>query len=72
LRLEARALGADVELHYLSAPADVLFDRIRHRDIERPPIQREHISRWLEIVQPPPPDEMALFDKPFAEGLEQE
>jgi predicted kinase len=27
LRLGARALGAAVELHYLSAPADVLFDR---------------------------------------------
>ena len=28
LRLGARALGAAVELHYLSAPADVLFERL--------------------------------------------
>jgi predicted kinase len=31
LRLGARAVGAAVELHYLSAPPDVLFDRIQHR-----------------------------------------
>jgi predicted kinase len=72
LRLGARAVGAAVELHYLSAPADVLFDRIRRRGMEKPPIEREHISRWLEIFQPPTPDEMALYDKPLATGLEQE
>jgi predicted kinase len=38
LRLAARALGAAVELHYVSAPADVLFDRIQRRDMEKPPI----------------------------------
>src|ERR1700728_4438896 len=31
LRLGARALGAAVELHYLSAPADVLFERLQRR-----------------------------------------
>ncbi len=30
LRLGARALGAGVELHYLTAPVEVLFERIRH------------------------------------------
>lgn len=72
LRLGARALGAAVELHYLSAPADVLFDRIRRRGMERPPIEREHLSRWLEVFQPPTPEEMALFDDPLTTGLEQE
>src|SRR5271170_393459 len=39
LRLGARALGAAVELHYLTAPVDVLFSRIQRRNAEDPPIQ---------------------------------
>jgi predicted kinase len=62
LRLGARALGASVELHYLSAPADVLFDRIQRRGLEAPPITREMVSRWFETFQPPTPEERALFD----------
>jgi predicted kinase len=62
LRLEARALGASVELHYLSAQADVLLDRIQRRGTETPPITREMVSRWFEIFQPPTPEELALFD----------
>jgi predicted kinase len=66
LRLGARALGAAVELHYLSVPADVLFDRIQRRGAENPPIDRDALSRWFEIFQPPTPEEMALFDEPLA------
>lgn len=40
LRVGARALGAAVELHYLSAPVDVLFDRIRRRGLENPPLEK--------------------------------
>jgi predicted kinase len=65
LRLGARALGAAVELHYLSAPADVLFERIQHRGMEGPPIERDALSRWFEMFQAPTPEEMALFDKPL-------
>jgi len=65
LRLGARALGAAVELHYVSAPADVLFDRIQRRGLENPPIERDAVSRWFEIFQAPTPDEIALFDKPL-------
>src|SRR5580704_2524647 len=65
LRLQARALGAAVELHYVSAPADVLFDRIQRRGMEKPPIERDAVSRWFEIFQAPTPEEMALFDKPL-------
>jgi len=65
LRLAARALGAAVELHYVSAPADVLFDRIQRRDMEKPPIERDAVLRWFEIFQAPTPEEMALFDKPL-------
>ena len=69
LRLGARALGAAVELHYLSAPADVLFERIQRRDLESPPIERDAFSRWVEIFQAPTPEEMALFDQPLIVDL---
>jgi predicted kinase len=69
LRLGARALGAAVELHYLSAPADVLFNRIQRRGMEDPPIAREALLRWFEIFQAPTPEEMALFDKHMVADL---
>ena len=69
LRLGARALGAAVELHYLSAPADVLFERIQRRGLEKPPIEREAMSRWFEMFQEPTAEEMALFDKPLLKDL---
>lgn len=65
LRLEARALGAAVELHYLAAPADVLFERIQRRGTENPPIERDALLRWFEAFQAPTAAEMALFDKSF-------
>ncbi|HZD49291.1 MAG TPA: hypothetical protein VE178_11150, partial [Silvibacterium sp.] len=64
LRLEARALGAAVELHYLSAPIDILFERTRGRGMESPPIERNQIVQWASIFQEPAPEEMALFDPP--------
>lgn len=63
LRMRARELGAAVELHYLSASVDVLFDRVRCREMENPPIQRDQLVHWAEIFQVPTPDETALFDK---------
>lgn len=69
LRVGARALGAAVELHYLSAPADVLFERILRRGVEKPPIDRDALSRWFEIFQAPTPEEMALFDEPLVADL---
>ena len=69
LRLGARALGAAVELHYLSVPADVLFERIQRRGIENPPIEREALSRWFEMFQAPTSEEIALFDEPLIADL---
>jgi predicted kinase len=63
LRLGARALGAAVELHYLSASVDVLFDRIQRRGMEKPPIERDQLLRWVEIFQEPTPEEIGLFDR---------
>ena len=62
LRLEARGLGAAVELHYLSAPIDVLFERIQRRAMENPPLTREDLQRYSEIFQAPTVEENALFD----------
>ena len=69
LRLGARALGAAVELHYLSAPADVLFERIQGRGMEKPPIEREQLVRWVETFQEPTPEEIALFDNSSTLGV---
>jgi predicted kinase len=63
LRLGARALGAAVELHYLTAPVGVLFERLQRRGRENPPIERYALARWMEIFQVPTAEEMALFDE---------
>lgn len=66
LRLGARALGAAVELHALTAPEEVLFERIQRRGMEEPPITREMVRRWAETFQAPGPEELALYDEPAA------
>ena len=65
LRLAARTLGTAVELHYLTAPVDVLFERIQRRGMENPPIERDVLLRWVEMFQVPTAEEMALFDVHF-------
>jgi predicted kinase len=65
LRLGARALGAAVELHYVAAPVNVLFERLQRRGRENPPIERDALSRWAKIFQAPTSDEMTLFDEPL-------
>lgn len=64
LRVRARELGAAVELHYLTAPVDVLWERIHRRGAEDPPITRDAMMRYAEAFQAPTADEMALFDLP--------
>jgi predicted kinase len=65
LRLGARALGAAVELHHVSAPKDVLFERIQRRGRENPPIERGDFYRWCEAFEEPSREEFALFDQPL-------
>jgi predicted kinase len=69
LRLGARALGAAVELHYLAAPVDVLFERLQRRGGENPPIERDALSQWVEIFQVLSIEEMELFDEPPVSDL---
>lgn len=63
-RTEARALGARVELYYLSAPLEELFARIRQRNMEDPPIEWEEVQKWADIFEAPTPTEMKCFDAP--------
>jgi len=65
LRLEARALGAAVELHYLAASEEVLFERTQRRGVESPPIREEDLAQWFKLFQAPTPEEMTLFDEPL-------
>ena len=51
LWLGARALGAAVELHYLHASEEDLYERARGRG--NPPIEREALSRWCRAFQAP-------------------
>jgi predicted kinase len=64
LRLGARALGANVELHYLAATLDILFERAQRRGLENPPISRSDFDRFARLLQPPTAEEWALFDPP--------
>jgi predicted kinase len=70
LRLGARALAAAVELHYVSAPVDVIFERLQRRGAENPPIKLEHLTRWSQIFQVPTKEEKSLFDEPVVADLE--
>ncbi len=62
LRIGARALGAAVELHFLDAPVEVLFERIRHRNTESPPVTLDDMVKWAGTLERPSAEEMALFD----------
>jgi len=65
LRTQARDIGATVELHYLSASVDMLFERIQKRNQEDPPITREQVESWVKHIQVPNDAEFALFDTPI-------
>jgi predicted kinase len=62
LRVRARELGAAVELHYLTAPLDVLFERVQLRGMENPPLTRADLERWSATIQVPGDAELALYD----------
>lgn len=66
MRMAARQLGAGVELHFLSAPVEELHARITARGREQHLTGREitlaELQEWAAIIQPPTPDEFALFD----------
>jgi predicted kinase len=66
LRLAARDLGAAVELRYLDAPIDELWQRLEIRNAAAlpgtAPIKREDLGRWARQFEAPDAAELALFD----------
>lgn len=66
LRDAARAIGAPVELRYVSAEVDELWRRIEQRDREgywgARPITRQDLDGWVETYQPPTHEELATYD----------
>ena len=68
LREEAKSLGARVELHYLSAPLDVLLERVHRRGMEDPPITRQDLELWSSRIQVPTDAEKKLFDRSLTVG----
>jgi len=70
LRLRARALGAAVELHYLSAPLEILFERAQRRGMENPPIARDALFQWSKVFQAPTAEERAEFDEPLVSNID--
>jgi len=64
LREGARKLGAAVVLYYLEEPINVLFERIVARGRENPPISLKDLESWMDIIEYPTAEELALFDKP--------
>jgi hypothetical protein len=58
-----REHGAGVEFHYLSAPVDVLFNRLQRRGLEDPPIKREQLLQWAEAFQIPTAEEVVQVDR---------
>ena len=55
-------MNAEVELHYLEAHPDLLFERLRRRGMEAPAITRDDFSKWADVFQEPKSDELELFD----------
>jgi predicted kinase len=69
LREAARRLSAAVELRYLSAPLDVLWQRVRDRGLALLPpgdakLTRQHLVEYSEMFEAPDDAELALFDRP--------
>lgn len=63
LRVGAQVLGVAVELHYLRASLDVLFDRLQRRGREDPPVSRDDLARYASSFQVPDAEECERYDR---------
>ncbi len=67
-RARAAALGAAFELHVLQVPIEVLWERLDHRNRQRPPdtfaVTREELDEWVSWYEVPGPDELTATDQP--------
>jgi len=71
LRTRARELGASVELRYLTAGLDVLFERVQARGMEvafgSRAITLDDLRAYASALEPPDDDELALYDPALGE-----
>ncbi len=65
-RMRAREFGVAVELRFFDVPIDELLRRVRERNAHvRAPWQRieeQDLRNWATLLEPPTPEELALFD----------
>lgn len=62
LRHLAREVGTRAELIVLDPGLDVLWERVRTRTREQPPITRSHLEEWDALFQRPDAAELAAYD----------
>jgi len=66
LRNACRTIGAQVELHYLTANVDELWKRIVNRDLEgcwgSRSIHRHELDEWARKYEAPTDDEFRAYD----------
>jgi predicted kinase len=63
LREKAKLLGASTKLIYLSATAEILFERIQKRNREVPPVTIQDIHKWISHFEEPTLEELKLYDE---------
>jgi predicted kinase len=61
-RSRAEALGADFEIHFVTAPEEVLLKRLRYRNTLASEktfyIPESKLKEWVRIFEPPSPEEL--------------
>lgn len=62
IRVRAREAGATVQTIYLEAAIETLHERVARRNLDLPAgtfrISAEELDEWVELFEPPAPDEL--------------
>jgi predicted kinase len=68
-RTRAREFGVAVELRYLDVPIDEILRRVRKRNAHMcapwQRIEEADLRTWATWLEPPTPEELALYDAPW-------
>ncbi|PMC39342.1 hypothetical protein CJ195_05290 [Bacillus sp. UMB0899] len=61
-RSRAKELGADFRIHFMDISEEVLFERLRSRNAQKPDatfvIPEAKLKEWMKIFEKPSPDEL--------------
>jgi hypothetical protein len=61
-RSRANNLGADLKIHFVDVPEEVLFERLEARNVMYPEgtffIPKAKLKEWIQIFEPPSPEEL--------------